>query len=100
MNRDVAASRGLVPVLVAVTAVVAVLSSLGAPLIPTIATSDHVTLSSAQWVLTIGLLAGALTTPVLGRLADGPRQRQVVLVTLAIGLVGCAVAPCPPVSPP
>ena len=92
MNRDGAASRGLVPVLVAVTAVVAVLSSLGAPLIPTIAASDHVPLSSAQWVLTIGLLAGALTTPVLGRLADGPRQRQVVLVTLTVGLVGCGVA--------
>jgi MFS family permease len=87
-----AAIRGLVPVLVAVTAVVAVLSSLGAPLIPTIAASDHVPLSSAQWVLTIGLLAGAVTTPVLGRLADGPRQRQVVLVTLTVGLVGCGVA--------
>jgi MFS family permease len=68
-----------------------VLSSLGAPLVPTIAQTDHVSLGTAQWVLTIGLLSGALTTPVMGRLADGPRQRQVVIVTLVVGLIGCVV---------
>lgn len=86
----------LVPTLVVVGLLVAVVSSLGAPLVPTIAQDDHVTLSTAQWVLTAALLTGALATPVMGRLADGARQRAVVVVTLGVVLAGCvlsAVAP-------
>ncbi len=86
----------LVPTLVVVGLLVAVVSSLGAPLIPTIAQDDHVSLSTAQWVLTAALLTGALATPVMGRLADGARQRAVIVVTLGVVLAGCilsAVAP-------
>jgi predicted MFS family arabinose efflux permease len=84
--------RALVPTLVLVGAVVAVVSSLGAPLIPTIARTDGVSLSTAQWLLTAALLTGALATPVMGRLADGPRKRQVILIALAVVLVGCVLA--------
>jgi len=82
----------LVPTLVAVGLLVAIVSSLGAPLIPTIATTYHVTLSSSQWVLTAALLTGALATPVMGRLADGARQRDVIMVTLSVVLAGCVVS--------
>ncbi|MGD0879974.1 MAG: MFS transporter [Acidimicrobiales bacterium] len=82
----------LVPTLVFVGLVVAVVSSLGAPLIPTVARIDHVPLSTAQWVLTAALLSGALATPVMGRLADGSRQRAVITVTLAVVLAGCVLA--------
>ncbi len=82
----------LVPTLVFVAALVAIVSSLGAPLIPTIARTDHVTLSTAQWLLTAALLTGALATPVMGRLADGPRQRDVILAALAVVFVGCVLA--------
>jgi MFS family permease len=82
----------LVPTLVFVTALVAIVSSLGAPLITTIATDDHVSLSTAQWLLTAALLTGALATPVMGRLADGPRQRAVILVALTVVLCGCVLA--------
>ena len=58
--------RLLVPTLVFVGLLVAIVSSLGAPLVPTIAQVDHVSLSSAQWVLTAALLTGALATPVMG----------------------------------
>ena len=85
-------SRALVPTVVAVAALVAIVSSLGAPLIPTIARADHVTLGTAQWLLTAALLTGALATPVMGRLADGPRQRDVILGALAVVLVGCVLA--------
>ena len=78
--------------LVAVAAVVAVISSLGAPLIPTIAATNHVSLSTAEWILTMALLTGALATPVMGRLADGPRQRQVILVALVVVLAGSVLA--------
>ena len=85
-------SRALVPTVVAVAALVAIVSSLGAPLIPTIARTDHVTLGTAQWLLTAALLTGALATPVMGRLADGPRQRDVIIGALFVVLVGCVLA--------
>jgi len=85
-------SAALVPTVIAVAALVAIVSSLGAPLIPTIAREDHVTLGTAQWLLTAALLTGALATPVMGRLADGPRQRDVVIGALLVVLVGCVLA--------
>lgn len=84
--------RSLVPTLVFIATVTAIVSSLGAPLIPTIARSDHVSLSSAQWLLTAALLTGALATPVMGRLADGPRQRSVIVSALVAVLAGCVLA--------
>ncbi len=87
--------RGLVPVLVLLCTVVSLVSSLGAPLIPTIAVLDDVSLSAAQWSLTSTLLVGAVATPTMGRLADGPRRRLVVLVALAVVLVGAVLAALP-----
>jgi predicted MFS family arabinose efflux permease len=55
----------LVPSLVFIALVVAAVGSLGAPLITSVATTLHVSLASAQWTLTITLLAGAIATPVL-----------------------------------
>ena len=46
-------------------------ASLGTPLLPTIEAADHVSLAASQWALTIALLTGAVTTPLLGRLGDG-----------------------------
>src|ERR1700693_2851518 len=80
--------RALVPTLILVGLVVAVMSSLGAPLIPAISAASHVSLSAGEWLLTITLLTGALATPIMGRLADGPHQRRVILVALSIVLVG------------
>jgi predicted MFS family arabinose efflux permease len=85
-------ARALVPTLVLVGALVAIVSSLGALLIPSIAQADHVNLSTAQWLLTAALLAGALATPIMGRLADGPRQRDVIFGALVVVMVGCVLA--------
>ena len=84
--------RGTLPVLVAIAALVAIISSLGAPLIPSIARSDHVSLSAAEWVLTAALMTGALATPAMGRLADGPRKRRVIEVALTAVLAGCVLS--------
>ncbi len=84
--------RTTLPVLVSVAALVAVVSSLGAPLIPSIARADGVSLSTAQWLLTAALMTGALATPAMGRLADGPRKRRVVVVALAVVLAGCVLS--------
>jgi MFS family permease len=90
-ERDTRA-RLLVPTLVIAGSLMSVVSSLGAPLIPTLARADHVSLSTGEWMLTITLLTGALVTPIMGRLADGPRQRDVVLFALSSVVVGCIVA--------
>lgn len=72
--------------------VVATMTSLGAPLVPSVADAMHVSLSTAQWILTAALLTGGLSTPVLGHLADGPHQRAVVLSTLTVLLCGSVLA--------
>ncbi|MCW2777598.1 MAG: transporter [Frankiales bacterium] len=88
-------TRALVPVLIYLGLVVAVVSSLGAPLVPTIAAATHVSLTAAQWSLTISLLVGAVATPAMGRLGDGPRRREVVLTALVVVTAGCVLAALP-----
>ncbi|MGY1744348.1 MFS transporter [Blastococcus sp. SYSU D00695] len=90
-----AASRALGPVLVFCVAVVAVISSLGAPLVPAIADAYGVAVHDAQWSLTISLLVGAVATPVLGRLGDGRHRRRVMLASLAVVLAGSLLAALP-----
>jgi MFS family permease len=75
--------RALVPVLIFVGTVVAVISSLGAPLVPAVAAAMDASLPSAQWSLTATLLVGAVATPVIGRLGDGPHRRRVIVGVLA-----------------
>ncbi|MFZ3562588.1 MFS transporter [Streptomyces sp. BH055] len=87
--------RALVPVLVSLGMLVAVVSSLGAPLIPTIAAEDHVAVSTAQWALTVTMLVGAIATPVMGRLGDGPHRKRVILGGLAAVFVGSLLAALP-----
>jgi MFS family permease len=88
-------SRALVPVLIFIGTVVAVISSLGAPLVPAIAERTGASLPQAQWALTITLLVGAVATPVVGRLGDGPHRRAVVLTVLALVTVGGVLAALP-----
>ena len=87
--------RALVAVLIFVGTVVAVISSLGAPLVPAIAARSGASLTDAQWSLTVTLLVGAVATPVVGRLGDGPRRRAVVLVVLALVTAGGVLAALP-----
>lgn len=73
----------------------AVLQSLVAPALPTIAHDLHATTGSISWVLTAYLLAASVLTPILGRLGDMVGKRRlmlVVLVLLAIGTVLCGLA--------
>jgi MFS family permease len=80
------------PALVLATLVTSIISSLGAPLIPTVARHYHESLSSAQWSLTVTLLVGAASSPVLGRLGDGPRRRLTMVGGLAVSTAGAVVA--------
>src|SRR2546423_8619931 len=89
-------SRLLVPVLVYLGLVVAAIGGLGTPLIPTVARVEHVSLAAAQWTLTLPLIVGAGTTPVLGRLCDGPRRRALAVGGLAVGAAGGVPTALPP----
>ena len=84
-------SRALVPVLIFIGTVVAVISSLGAPSSRR-SPSAGSSLPDAQWALTVTLLVGAVATPVVGRLGDGPRRRAVVLAVLGVVTLGGALA--------
>jgi predicted MFS family arabinose efflux permease len=70
-------------------------SSLGSPLIPTIATDYGVSIGTAQWSLTLPLLMGAVSSPVVGRLGDGPRRLHVLLASLAVVTIGSVLAALP-----
>ena len=79
-------------VLVGVTMVAGIISSLGAPLIPDVARALHISLDSAQWSLTVALLAAAVSAPIMGRLGDGPYRRETIIGGLAIVFVGSLIA--------
>lgn len=87
--------RLLVPTLVLIAMVTALVSSLGAPLVPTIARVEDVSLGAAQWTLTITLLAGAVATPLVGRLGGFRRRRPVLLIGLGVVALGTASAALP-----
>ncbi|MGQ4514150.1 MFS transporter [Streptomyces sp. DW26H14] len=87
--------RLLVPGLIFVAMVVAVVGSLGAPLIPTIAEADHISAGDAQWALTIVFLVAAVATPLAGRLGDGPHRRRVIVGSLACVTAGAVLAALP-----
>ncbi len=72
-----------------------VVSSLGAPLVPKVATEQGVSLSAAQWILTITFLVGAVCTPVVGRVGSGRHRRLVVLGGLVVVVLGCVLSALP-----
>lgn len=87
--------RHMVPVLISIGLAVAMVSSVGSPMVPTVADEYHVSLAASQWTLTISLLSGAIVTPVLGRLGDGRRRREMILGALVTICAGGFVAAIP-----
>lgn len=74
----------------------AVVSSLGMLLVPTISHELSVEVSTGQWTLTVNLLVGAIATPIMGRLSDGPHKKRLLLISLALILAGSALAAAAP----
>ena len=70
----------------------AVLQSLVAPALSTIATDLHSSTSNISWIMTAYLLAASVLTPILGRLGDMVGKRRVLLVVLAILAAGTLLA--------
>jgi predicted MFS family arabinose efflux permease len=86
----------LVPALIYAALSTAIVSSLGMLLVPSVSVEMGVEVSTAQWMLTVNLLVGAIATPVMGRLSDGPHKKKLLLIALAIILAGSVVAAAAP----
>ena len=93
MNRT---NSNLVPALIFAALSTAIVSSLGMLLVPSIAATYQISVSAAQWMLTVNLLAGAVATPVMGRLSDGPHKKKLLLYSLVIILLGSILAALAP----
>ncbi|MEY9966049.1 MFS family permease [Streptacidiphilus sp. MAP12-16] len=72
--------------------VVAIMQTLLVPVIADLPTLLHTSTANATWVLTATLLAGAVATPIMGRLGDLYGKRKMLLVSLALMVVGSLVA--------
>jgi MFS family permease len=70
-------------------------ASLGTPLLPTVQHVERVSLTASQWTLTITLLAGAVATPLMGRLGDGRLRRLTTVGAVAVMLAGCVLSALP-----
>ncbi|WP_190139588.1 MFS transporter [Streptomyces longispororuber] len=85
------APRGVVPVLAFAGIVVAVMQTLLVPVIKDLPALLRTTPSNATWVMTSTLLAGAVATPIMGRLGDLYGKRRMLLTSLAVMVVGSLV---------
>lgn len=81
--------------LFAIAVVSSIIGSLGAPLVPSIAAEEQVSISTAQWTLTATMVSAAATTPIIGRWGTGRLRRPVLLGSLALVLVGLLLAALP-----
>ncbi|MEU0369566.1 MFS transporter [Streptomyces sp. NPDC006283] len=84
-------TRGVVPVLAFAGIAVAVMQTLLVPVIKDLPTLLAASAADATWVLTATLLAGAVATPVMGRLGDLYGKRRMLLTSLAVMVFGSLV---------
>ncbi|MEV5975969.1 MFS transporter [Streptomyces sp. NPDC052114] len=84
-------TRGVVPVLAFSGIVVAVMQTLLVPVIKDLPTLLDTAPSDATWVMTSTLLAGAVSTPIMGRLGDLYGKRKMLLTSLAVMVVGSLI---------
>ncbi|MFF0447605.1 MFS transporter [Streptomyces sp. NPDC004609] len=85
------AARGAVPVLAFAGITVAVMQTLLIPVIKDLPVLLSTSPANATWVITATLLAGAVATPIMGRLGDLYGKRRMLLTSLGIMVVGSLV---------
>ncbi|GAA0403404.1 MFS transporter [Acrocarpospora corrugata] len=85
----------IIGVLAAAGITVSLMQTLIVPLISTLPILLHTSAANASWAITATLLAGAVATPVAGRLGDLYGKRRILVASallLAIGSLVCAPA--------
>ncbi|MFI5952720.1 MFS transporter [Cryptosporangium sp. NPDC051539] len=81
----------VVAVLAAAGISVALMQTLVIPLIPELPELLHAAPSDAAWAITATLLAGAVATPVVGRLGDMFGKRRMLLFSIALLITGSVI---------
>ncbi|MFD4352018.1 MFS transporter [Nocardia sp. NPDC058518] len=81
----------LIAVLSTVGIVVSLMQTLVIPIIPSLPTLLNTSASNASWVVTATLLAGAVSTPIAGRLGDMFGKRLILVCNLGFMIVGSVV---------
>lgn len=80
--------RATVTILAFVGIVVSLMQTLVVPLIPQLPTLLNTTAADASWVVTATLLAGAVVTPIAGRLGDMFGKRRILILSLLMMVAG------------
>ncbi|WP_213814864.1 MFS transporter [Glaciihabitans sp. dw_435] len=70
----------------------AVLQSLVAPALSTIATDLDVSTSAVSWIITAYLLSASVLTPIFAKLGDMQGKRRILIVVVSLLLVGTIIA--------
>ncbi|WP_327110011.1 MFS transporter [Nocardia sp. NBC_01730] len=81
----------LIATLGMVGVVVSLMQTLVIPIIPSLPTLLSTSASNASWVVTATLLAGAVSTPISGRLGDMFGKRRILFANLVLLIVGSVV---------
>ncbi|MEU4667121.1 MFS transporter [Amycolatopsis sp. NPDC023774] len=87
-----AGGRAIVVVLASCGLVASFMQTLVVPLIPAFPKLLNASATDASWVVTVTLLAGAIITPVAGRLGDLYGKRRVLLASLAVLVAGSTIS--------
>jgi MFS family permease len=74
------------------TFAIVVMQSLVMPILPSLATSLHVSMADVSWVVTVNLLSAAVFTPILGSLGDALGRKRVLMITLVLVTAGSVLA--------
>ncbi|TWD79283.1 MFS transporter [Kribbella amoyensis] len=70
---------------------VSLMQTMVIPLVPQLPTLLHAAPADASWAITATLLAGAIATPMVGRLGDMYGKRRMLLLSLVMLVVGSAI---------
>ncbi|MEE2061104.1 MFS transporter [Rhodococcus artemisiae] len=90
-TRERPVPRAIVPVLALCGIGVALMQTLIVPLLPQLPVLVDATPENTSWAVTATLLAGAVITPISGRLGDMFGKRRMLIVSLGMMVLGSAV---------
>ena len=62
------------------------------PAIPDLIRDFHVSYNASSWLMTIYLVAGAVMTPIAGKLSDIYGRKKILLMIMVIHAIGVTVA--------